>query len=332
MTEVLDPARHASAAPRVRRPAGGLAWGALLLSSAAMLLTTTNPVPVLAAAVMIGLAGALTGGPRRPAFRVALAIGSLALVWRLLAGIAVTGSGTGTLLLDLPSWQPAPGVRFGGPVTVGSLAAALTAGVRAWALVALIGLGWLVLPGRAWLHTSRAVFGRLAELLTPWCLLGDSLSWSWLAADVHRAQGWRVPTLTRAGGAFAAAGEADPPSAEPEGRAATVARPFALLLIPAAVVAIATGAASSWTTALSPLGVLAVASLPLILIGAARERPTAVTACAAVALAAFCARSWLPGAAALDWQPSDGWPGIPYLAVAATLLLPVAALLTDREG
>lgn len=322
--------RH-SAAAKTRRPAaGGLWWAVLILTTAASLLSTTNPVCILAAAVMTTLAASLLGGTRRQAFRVATALGVIALLWRLAAAILVGGGSQGLVLFTLPSWRPAPGVAFGGPVTGQALVVGLTDGVRAYAVFALVGVALLAVSGAAWGRTARHLLGRGADGVLPWVHLGDAISSAWRSSRIQIAQGWRAGSLSRWEQAFRSSAGSTDPGQSPEPAWVGPLRPVCILLVAAVPIVLAASLLpGSLVTSLSPLGIAACASVPGLILAAARERLTPVAACAVLSLVAFVARAWLPGHDNLAWQPGSGWPGIPFVALVATLLLPVAALLSE---
>lgn len=322
--------RHAGAAIAQRPATGGLWWAVLLLVSAASLISTTNPVHIFSSAAMAALAAHLLGDIRRQAFRVAAALGVIAFIWRLATALLAGGGGQGLILLSLPSWRPAPGVVFGGPISLQALAVGLTDGVRTFAMFALVGVACMAVSGAAWGRTTRHLFGRGAEALLPSAHIGDSIAAAWRSSRVQAAQGWRVGALSRWESAFrSAAGTADP-GQDREPTWVAPLRPGCILLVAAVPVILAAGwLPGTIVASLSPLGIAACAAVPWLLLAAPRERLTPVAACALLSLFAFVARAWLIGHDELAWQPSAGWPGIPFSSVIATLLLPIAALLAE---
>ncbi|TNC46446.1 energy-coupling factor transporter transmembrane component T [Mumia zhuanghuii] len=131
-------------ARRARRDLHPGAWWVWALGLA---VAATRTYDVLLLGLVIG-AASLVVLARRPvapwamSFRLYLALGALVIVIRVLFGVLLGGSSTGTVLVDLPqvplpSW--ADGVRVLGPITADSLQRSFAAGLQLAALIICVG-------------------------------------------------------------------------------------------------------------------------------------------------------------------------------------------------
>lgn len=331
MTELVA-ARRAEAAPPAQLTSAAAGWAALLVTQAALAATTNNPLVVACQAAAVVAAGSLLGGPRRAAHRQLIGLGLLAWLWWVALTLLLPGPHGGTVLLDRPSWGPAPGVTFGGPLTSHGIAVAMTSGARAFVGLGLLGVALHAVPGEQWIRLARACLGRCSGIVEPWCRLGDALTAAWTRAGNSLAQGWRAPLLTRWGDAFRLAAAA-PPLPDDGGRGGSVAMRVlrvgaGALLVALPVLTLAGVLPGAVTARLSPFA-LALGVVFIVLVAANRSaRPVALIGLAA--LAAWLAGPWLP-AAALTWSPSDGWPPVALTWVVVALLLPVAAALEGGD-
>lgn len=306
-------------------------WALLLLVLAAVATTTTNPMLLGALAIAVVASGLLLGGPRRPVHRQAVAVGVLlGLVW-LAMTLVLSGTRSGMVLLQRPAWDPATGVALGGPLTLDALLTGLFSGIRVLALFGLVGLAWQAVPGTSWLRFSRRMLGAGADLVAPWCMLGDAVAAGWRRTSIQAAQGWRVPTSVRLAEALRLA-DASAASATPRGPGTLPVR-LARAVLLAALVALPlvtlTGVlATPPLGRLSTLDLALLLALPLLLLGGGlREALRPLTLVATVACLAWLARTWLPGEADLAWSPTLGWPGIPWVGLACVLVLPLITVL-----
>lgn len=327
MTET-QAARRAE--PTVQHIASGNAagWAALLAGLGSLLLATNNPVVVAAAALGVAVTGQLVGGPRRHVHREFLSIATLVALFRICLALVLSGEQGGLVLLDRPSWQPAPGVSFGGPLTTDALIVGLTAGARVFAFIGLIGVGYQAVAASRWTALARSFLGRGATIVAPWCHLGESLEAAWLRAGIQRGQGSRSTPAERWAGAIRGAALVD----RDEGPAPfAVLRGATLTCLLTLPVVMLTDALPGWlTSGLSAFDLAVLACLPLLVAAQAKAPGQWSTALIGFALlAVVSARAWVPGTG-LTWSPADGWGEVPYVWVVATLVLPVAAVLEPR--
>lgn len=129
------------ALPRALHPGAWWAWGAGLV---VVVSRATGPVvPLVALAVCAVVVAARRGtSPRADAFRLAIRLGAVVLVVRLVAQTVLGGPAPGRTLLTLPS-VPLParlaGIALGGPVTDVALRAAAADGLRLAAVIGVVG-------------------------------------------------------------------------------------------------------------------------------------------------------------------------------------------------
>ncbi|MFT3887451.1 MAG: hypothetical protein QM713_04715 [Arachnia sp.] len=308
-----------------------LAATLLLLGAAA--LGATNPLFLGTLALAVALAGPLCGARRRLAHRRAVALGLAALAWWLVVPVLLPMGASGTVLLPLPTWQISDGVALGGPVTSDGLLTSAVAGLRAFALCALFGVAWQALPGTRWWALARAALGRGAELVGPWCFLGDATVAAWHRRRAEASQGW--PGRSGWGETFAlarAAAHRARPADDPAWR--TALRGLLLALLAALpVLSLAGAVPATLRQAWSPLDLALLPLLGLLALAATAAdagRPAWPLVGAFVLAVTWLGRPWLPGFDALVWTPADGWPGAPLLPLLAAVALPVALLLTEE--
>lgn len=306
---------------------------ATLLLLGAMALGTTNPLLMGTLAAAVTLCGTLAGGRRRLPHTRAVSVGFLVLVWWLLVPVALPSSSSGAVLLPLPSLALSPGVALGGPLTLHGLLDAGVSGLRAYTLCVLFGVAWQAYSGARWWELARAALGRGADLVGPWCFLGDATVAAWHRRQAEAAQGWPSrrgwgETFALARAAAHRAEPADDPAVRVALRGILLAGLAALpvLLLAGVVPAALRAAWSPLDLALLPL--LALLALATASGSAGRDAWPLATA-TMVAGVAWLGRAWLPGDDALRWSPADGWPDVPVLALFAAAALPAALLLTE---
>jgi energy-coupling factor transport system permease protein len=129
---------------RTRRALHPLAWWAWALALAAAALRTTNPalLALLIGVVAWVVASRRTTAPWARAFGLALRLGAVLIVFRVVLAALFALRLPGTVLVTLPSIEMpawAAGVTVGGPVTVELLAQAGTEGLRLAAMIACVG-------------------------------------------------------------------------------------------------------------------------------------------------------------------------------------------------
>lgn len=325
-TPVAMPARHAA-------PIGQASLAAILLALGAMTVQSTNPLLIATLAAAVTLCGWLVAGRRQLIHKRARSVGLLTLLWWFLVPLLLPSSSAGPVLLSFPTAELGPGVTVGGPLTLGGFVEAATSGLRAYAVCVLFGVGWQAFSGSGWWRLARAALGRGAELVGPWCFVGDATVAAWHKRQAEAAQGWSKQAGLGATLAMArAAAEGASPSLDPTWR--VVVRGLVLGLLGALPVALLAGALPGfvrdhWSpldlTVMVLLGVLVVASSGRLSGGATWPLAGAAILTAVV----WLGRAWLPGEAALMWSASDGWPEVPYVALVAVLALPVSLVLAE---
>ena len=323
-----------------------LVWLWLLLVGSTIALNTTNPLLLFILVLSLGTTGFLAAGPRRASLVTSLgaALGATAF-WILLTLLVPRGTAADALLV-LPSWSPGPGVTFGGPLSISSVANGLVGALQAAAVVLLFGLGGQLVSARGWLALSRSTLGVAAPALHPVACLGE-VSVEALN-ERHRVvrQGW---------GRRAAAGwftslllatrdisRADRPTTAPR-PGVEITRLVLLLTIGIApVLVLASGRLpavvtnSVFGTDVAALIVLLAVAVGLALPGSppllkqwrGGDVPQAVVALALTA--AWALRVPLGQVDVLNPAAGDV-PGLPWALAGAAILLPVAVGLTGRR-
>jgi len=157
----------------VRRPRAvhPVAWWLWALGMAAAVMRTTNPVLLGVAVVVLGwvVASRRTDAPWGRSFSLALRLGVVLVVFRvvlaMLFGLRLPGTVVFTLPeVTMPAW--AAGVNVGGPVTVELLLGAATDGLRLAAIVACFAAANSLANPYRLLRTFPAVLYELGVALT----------------------------------------------------------------------------------------------------------------------------------------------------------------------
>lgn len=324
-----------------------LVWLWLLLIGSTVAINTSNPLFLFILVLALVATGFLAAGPRRASLVTALGAGlSATLFWLVLTLLVPRGSAAEALLV-LPQWSPGPGVRFGGPLDLGSVLTGLTGSLRAVAVILLFGLAGQLVSARGWLALSRSTLGAGAPALHPLSCLGEASVEAFTVRQRVVQQGWgrgaAAGWLTSLLLATRDIARSDRPTSAPRPGIEILRLVLLLVVTAGPVLALAFGwIPTTVTNNLFGTDLVALVVLAAVVIGLAlpgtpallwRWRPGDLPqAMAALALTvAWALRGPLGQAAAL--APSPGaWPGLPWALTGAAILLPLAVALTRRRA
>lgn len=153
-----------------------LTWMLIGLSLLAASIASSNFLVNLVVIAVLAFCSASRSGRRAHAFTVALKLGIVFALSRMLFGLIVGPSAnSGQVLFFLPEIVLDQYTRLGGPYDMAKLTSSIQAATLVIVVWLVIGLWWQAASARQWIQTCHALWGRAGELCAPFFSIGEAV-------------------------------------------------------------------------------------------------------------------------------------------------------------